>query len=59
MQHLLKGNSTFIQDMGDFTKVNQIYGKYFEKDPPARVAVAVATLPKNALVEVDAIVAYP
>jgi 2-iminobutanoate/2-iminopropanoate deaminase len=45
--------------MNDFAKVNSIYAKYFEKDPPARVALAVATLPKNALVEIDAIVAYP
>ena len=45
--------------MGDFAAVNEVYGKYFEKDPPARVAIAVATLPKNCLVELDAIVAYP
>ena len=35
--------------MSDFDKVNAVYKKYFEKDPPARVAVAVAELPANVL----------
>ena len=47
------------QDMNDFATVNGIYGQYFKKDPPARTAYAVKTLPKGARFEIDAIVAYP
>ena len=45
--------------MGDFNKCNAVYAKYFTKDPPARVAVAAAQLPKGALFEIDATVAFP
>jgi len=45
--------------MNDFATVNGIYGQYFKKDPPARTAYAVKTLPKGARFEIDAIVAYP
>ena len=44
--------------MGDFARVNEVYAEFFgEEDPPARVAVGVAALPKGADVEIDAIVA--
>jgi len=43
----------FLSDMGDFGKVNEIYGAYFSENPPARETVAVKTLPKNALVEIS------
>ena len=44
--------------MSDFPKVNAIYGSYFiDKSFPSRVALAVAELPRGALVEVDAMVA--
>lgn len=44
--------------MSDFPKVNEIYGSYFpDKSFPSRVALAVAELPRGALVEVDAMVA--
>ncbi len=39
----------------DFTPMNHIYGTYFNSDPPARVTVFVNSLPKGALVEIDAI----
>ena len=43
--------------MSDFARVNEVYGEFFGgDDPPARVAVAVAALPKGADVEIDAIV---
>jgi 2-iminobutanoate/2-iminopropanoate deaminase len=42
----------FLKDMNDYAKVNEIYGSYFQKDPPARAAVQVASLPKDALVEI-------
>ncbi len=47
--------SIFLSDMGDFATVNEIYGSYFGNEPPAREAIAVKTLPKNALVEVSCI----
>jgi len=45
----------FLADMDDFTKVNEVYAQYFKEHKPARSTVAVKTLPKNALVEIDAI----
>ncbi len=47
----------YLTDMSDFAAVNEVYGTFFEADPPARVAVAVAALPKGARVEMDAVVA--
>jgi len=44
-----------LKDIGDFAKVNAIYAQFFPNKPPARAAYAVATLPKNALVEIEAI----
>ena len=46
----------FLADMGDFAAFNEIYGKYFT-GKPARSCVAVKTLPKNVLCEVEVIVA--
>jgi 2-iminobutanoate/2-iminopropanoate deaminase len=45
----------FLQDLGDFAPVNEIYGSYFKDAPPARATVQVAGLPKGAMVEIDAI----
>ncbi len=45
----------FLANMDDFAKVNEIYAKYFGDHKPARSTVAVKTLPKNALVEIEAI----
>lgn len=45
----------FIHDMNDFSKVNEVYGQYFQDHKPARSCVAVKSLPKNALVEIEAI----
>lgn len=50
----------FLQDMGDFGKVNEIYAKYFPGDnKPARSCVAVRTLPKNVKVEIELIAFVP
>jgi 2-iminobutanoate/2-iminopropanoate deaminase len=50
--------TVYLTDMGDFARVNEVYAEFFGGDvPPARVAVAVAALPKGADVEIDAIVA--
>ncbi len=45
----------FLTDMNSFSLVNEVYEKAFKKHKPARATVAVKTLPKNALVEIDAI----
>lgn len=45
----------FLQDMNDFAKVNEVYGRYFPANPPSRATVQVAALPKGARVEIDAI----
>jgi 2-iminobutanoate/2-iminopropanoate deaminase len=47
----------YLTDMSSFAAVNEVYGSFFESDPPARVAVGVAALPRGAKVEIDAVVA--
>ncbi len=47
--------TVFIKDMNDFATVNEIYSKYFQKDCPARSCVEVARLPKDVLIEIEAI----
>jgi 2-iminobutanoate/2-iminopropanoate deaminase len=49
----------YMIDMTAFASVNEVYASFFESDPPARVAVGVAALPRGAQVEMDAIVALP
>ena len=49
----------YLTDMSAFAEVNEVYGEFFATEPPARVAIGVAALPKGAQVEVDAIVALP
>ncbi|MGH2919040.1 MAG: Rid family detoxifying hydrolase [Solirubrobacteraceae bacterium] len=51
--------TVYMTDLGAFAEVNEAYGEFFEGDPPARVAVGVAALPKGAQVEIDAVVALP
>ena len=43
----------FVADLNDFAAVNEIYGKRFPRDPPARSTVQVAALPKGARVEIE------
>ena len=45
----------FMKDMNMFADMNAVYGEFFEKDFPARAAVEVARLPKDALVEIEAV----
>ena len=47
--------TVFIKEMDDFAKVNAVYAKYFEKDCTARSCVEVARLPKDVLIEIEAI----
>ncbi len=51
--------TVYLIDMGAFAAVNEVYESFFESNPPARVAIAVAALPRGALVEIDAVVAIP
>lgn len=47
----------FLADMNDFAAMNAVYQEYFSAPYPARSAVAVKTLPKNALVEIEVVAA--
>ncbi len=47
--------SVFLKDMNDFGPMNEEYGSYFRELPPARTTVQAAKLPRDALVEIDAI----
>ena len=49
--------TVFLADMGDFAAMNEIYAQFFSAPYPARSAVAVKTLPKGALVEIECIAA--
>ena len=49
--------TVYMTDLAAFAEVNEVYGSFFGDDPPARVAVEVAGLPRGAQVEIDAIVA--
>jgi 2-iminobutanoate/2-iminopropanoate deaminase len=51
--------TVYMTDLGAFAEVNDAYAAYFEAEPPARVAIGVAALPKGAQVEIDAVVALP
>ncbi len=47
--------TVFLQDMGDFAKMNAVYAEFFPENPPARSTVQVAALPKGALVEIECV----
>jgi 2-iminobutanoate/2-iminopropanoate deaminase len=49
--------TVYMTDLAAFAEVNEVYGPFFPDEPPARVAVEVAGLPRGAQVEIDAIVA--
>jgi 2-iminobutanoate/2-iminopropanoate deaminase len=54
MESVLKV-SVFLKDMADFPKMNEVYGRYFASNPPARSTVQAARLPRDVSVEIDAI----
>lgn len=54
LAHVVK-TTVFLADMTDFAAMNEVYSEFFAQPFPARSAVAVKTLPKNALVEVECI----
>ncbi|CAN5172997.1 MAG: RidA family protein [Pyrinomonadaceae bacterium] len=47
--------TVFLADMSDFAQMNEVYGRFFQHDPPARSTVQAARLPRDARVEIDAI----
>jgi 2-iminobutanoate/2-iminopropanoate deaminase len=47
--------TVFLKDMNDFAKMNGIYAEFFAENPPARSTIAVAALPKGALVEIESV----
>lgn len=51
--------TVFIKDMNDFASVNRIYGQYFKEPYPARSCVEVARLPKDVLIEIEAVAIIP
>ena len=56
MSHVVK-TTVFMADMNDFADMNAVYAEFFAEPYPARSAVAVKTLPKNALVEIEVVAA--
>ena len=51
--------TVFIKDMNEFTRFNEIYGKYFQAPFPARSTVEVARLPKDVKVEIEVLASFP
>ena len=49
--------TVYMTDIGAFAEVNEVYARWFDAEPPARVAIGVAALPRGAYVEIDAVVA--
>lgn len=45
----------FLKDMNDFAAMNEVYASFFPKDPPARSTIEVTRLPRDALVEIEAV----
>ena len=47
--------TVYLKDMGEFAKMNEVYGRYFSTNPPARATVEAARLPRDVAVEIDCI----
>jgi len=58
LKHVVK-TTVFLKNISDFATVNEVYGRYFRDSPPARSTVQVANLPREALVEIEAIATLP
>lgn len=57
LDHVVK-TIVFLKDMNDFVRMNSVYAEFFGEFPPARSTVAVAGLPKGALVEIEAFAVF-
>ena len=47
--------TVYLKDLGEFARMNEVYGRYFPENPPARATVEVARLPRDARVEIEAV----
>jgi 2-iminobutanoate/2-iminopropanoate deaminase len=56
MESVVK-TTVFLKDMGEFARMNEVYGRYFPSNPPARATVEAARLPRDVRVEIDCIAA--
>ena len=54
MEKVVK-TTVYMMDLAEFAAMNEVYGKYFPKNPPARATVGVAALPKGARIEIELI----
>ncbi len=50
--------SVFLADLADFPQMNEVYGRFLGKEPPARSTIQAAGLPKGARIEIDVIAAF-
>ena len=50
--------TVYLADFADFPRMNEVYGRYFSKEPPARTTIQAVALPKNARIEIDVIAAF-
>jgi 2-iminobutanoate/2-iminopropanoate deaminase len=58
LDHAVK-TTVYLKDMGEFAQMNDVYGRYFAANPPARATVEAARLPRDVRVEIDCIAALP
>lgn len=58
LTHVVK-TTIFVKDLNDYSTVNEVYGKYFEDNAPARSTVEVARLPADVRVEIDMVILIP
>ena len=49
--------TVYLKDLGEFARMNEVYGRFFPENPPARATVEVARLPRDARVEIEAVAA--
>ena len=56
-EHVVKA-TVYLADLADFPRMNEVYGRYLGKEPPARSTIQVGALPKGARVEIDVIAAF-
>jgi 2-iminobutanoate/2-iminopropanoate deaminase len=49
--------TVYLKDLGEFARMNEVYGRHFPENPPARATVEVARLPRDARVEIEAVAA--
>ena len=54
LRHVVK-TTVFMQDLGEFAKMNAVYAEFFPEHKPARSTVGVAALPRGAAVEIDCV----